>query len=147
MKTVVVISENSWQKLFNGKNLDNWIVKIKGHELYDNFKNTFRVENGVLKVSYDGYDNFDNRFGHLFYKTPFTNYKLKLQYRFLGNQAKGGKSWATKNSGIMIYCQAPETMLLKQAFPLSLEVQLLGGIHFDEPRPSGNLCTPATNVI
>jgi len=138
--------EASWQQLFNGKDLDNWIVKINGHKLNDNFKNTFRVENGILKVSYGGYENFENRFGLLTYKTPFSNYKLRLEYRFTGSQTKGGEAWARKNSGVMIHSQAPKSMLLNQAFPLSLEVQLLGGITSDTPRPTGNLCTPATHV-
>jgi hypothetical protein len=97
-------------------------------------------------VSYDNYENFTNEFGHLFYKVPFKNYKLKLQYRFVEKQVKGGQAWAEKNSGIMIFCQAPETMLLKQAFPLSLEVQLLGGLVSGVSRPSGSLCTPGTIV-
>ena len=138
--------EASWQSLFNGKDIDDWIVKINGHKLHDNFKNTFRVENGILKVSYDGYESFGNRFGLLTYKTPFSNYKFRLQYRFTGTQTKGGESWATKNSGVMIHSQAPESMLLDQAFPLSLEVQLLGGISPNTARPTGNLCTPATHV-
>jgi hypothetical protein len=139
--------EDCWQQLFNGKDLDNWIVKINGHKLNDNFKNTFRVENGILKVSYDAYSNFENRFGLLTYKVPFSNYKFKLQYRFTGTQTKGGEAWARKNSGVMIHSQAPESMLLNQAFPLSLEVQLLGGITQNIPRPTGNLCTPATHVF
>jgi hypothetical protein len=139
--------ENSWQQLFNGKDLDNWIVKINGHKLNDNFKNTFRVEKGILKVSYDGYENFENRFGLLTYKTPFSNFKFRLQYRFTGTQAKGGEPWATKNSGVMIHSQTPESMLLNQAFPLSLEVQLLGGITPNKSRTTGNLCTPATHVF
>jgi hypothetical protein len=138
--------EASWQQLFNGKDLDDWIVKINGHELHDNFKNTFRVANGILKVSYDGYESFGNRFGLLTYKTPFSNYKFRLQYRFTGVQTKGGEPWATKNSGVMIHSQAPESILLNQAFPLSLEVQLLGGITPNTSRPTGNLCTPATLV-
>jgi hypothetical protein len=138
--------EASWLQLFNGKNLNDWVVKINGHELHDNFKNTFRVANGILKVSYDGYENFENRFGLLTYKTPFSNYKFRLHYRFTGAQTKGGEAWATKNSGVMIHSQSPESMLLNQAFPLSLEVQLLGGITPDTPRTTGNLCTPATNV-
>lgn len=140
------ITEN-WKPLFNGKNLEGWVVKINGFELNTNYNNTFRVENGVIKVSYDQYNRFTDQYGHLFYKTPFSNYKLRLQYRFVGEQAIGGQSWATKNSGIMIHSQPPETMLVKQGFPLSLEVQLLGGVNAGEPRPSGNLCTPATNVV
>lgn len=138
-------SEN-WETLFNGKNLDGWLVKINGYALNDNYNNTFRVENEVLKVSYDQYENFTDEFGHLFYKTPCNNYRFRLQYRFVGNQVNGGQAWATKNSGIMIHCQAPESMLKKQAFPVSLEVQLLGGIKKGDQRPSGNLCTPGTHV-
>lgn len=140
-------NNENWIQLFNGKNLDGWLVKINGYELNDNYNNTFRVENGTIKVSYDEYDNFTDQFGHLFYKTPFSNYKLRLEYRFVGKQAFGGQSWATKNSGIMIHSQSPESMLVKQSFPLSLEFQLLGGINENEPRPSGNLCTPATHVV
>ena len=139
-------SDNKWKSLFNGENLNDWIVKINGYELHDNHLNTFRVENGSIKVSYDLYDNFTDEFGHLFYKTPFTNYRLKLEYRFVGEQVNGGQAWAEKNSGIMIHSQAPETMLLNQGFPLSLEFQLLGGVKNGVQRPSGNLCTPATHV-
>ena len=140
-------STENWKSLFNGENLEGWVVKINGYELNTNYKNTFRVEDGVIKVAYDQYNNFTDQYGHLFYKTSFSNYKLRLQYRFVGEQVLGGQAWATKNSGIMIHCQPPETMLVNQGFPLSLEVQLLGGVNAENPRPSGSLCTPATNVI
>ncbi|MFC7444984.1 hypothetical protein C7H62_0619 [Mesoflavibacter sp. HG96] len=140
-------SKKEWKSLFNGYNLDGWTPKINGFLLGDNYNNTFRAEDSVIKVSYDQYDNFTDQFGHLFYKTPYSYYKLRLQYRFKGQQAKGGQSWATKNSGIMIHCQAPETMLKQQGFPISLEVQLLGGVTEGENRPSGNLCTPGTHVV
>lgn len=145
--TVIAQTTENWKSLFNGENLNGWLVKINGYELNNNYNNTFRAENGVLKVSYDNYENFTNEFGHIFYKTPFSNYKFRLQYRFVGDQVKGGESWATKNSGIMIHCQSPESMLLNQGFPLSLEAQLLGGVNENETRPSGNLCTPATHVV
>ena len=135
-----------WTSLFNGENLDGWTPKFNGYKLGYNYKNTFRVENDILKVSYSSYETFEGQYGHLFYKMPFSNYKLRLKYRFIGKQVKGGESWATKNSGIMIHCQSPETMLVKQEFPISLEVQLLGGIQKEEVRPTGNLCTPGTHV-
>ena len=136
----------NWVKIFNGKDLNDWTIKINGFELNYNYNNTFRVENEVIKVSYDQYDTFTNQFGHLFYKTPFSNYRFRLQYRFTGEQARGGQGWATKNSGIMIHCQDPKSMLVNQGFPISLEVQLLGGVKENEPRSSGNLCTPGTHV-
>ncbi|PID68604.1 MAG: hypothetical protein CR989_04800 [Flavobacteriales bacterium] len=139
--------QENWISLFNGSDLNNWIPKIKGLPLGEDPKNTFRVVDGVIQVNYDGYDKFNNTFGHLFYRKPFSNYKLKLKYRFTGEQIKDGPNWAVKNSGIMIHSQPPEDMRLDQDFPLSIEVQMLGGINQDKPRPTGNLCTPGTNVV
>ena len=135
-----------WMQLFNGKDLTGWTPKITGYALGDNFGNTFRVENGVMKVSYDKYDNFNARFGHIFYKDKFSYYIVAAEYRFTGEQAPGGQGWALRNSGIMIHCQPPETMGKDQDFPISIEVQLLGGTGKGE-RTTANLCTPGTNVV
>lgn len=137
---------DKWMPLFNGKDLTGWKAKIKGYELGDNYRNTFRVENGVLKVAYDGYDRFDGRFGHLFYKTPFSHYVLRVEYRFVGQQAPGGPGWALRNSGIMIHGQSPESMRKDQDFPVSIEVQLLGGSGSGQ-RPTANVCTPGTHIV
>lgn len=136
-----------WRALFNGKNLDGWSVKITGYPLDENFGNTFRVEDGVLKVSYDQYQNqFHNRFGHIFYKEKFSHYRLRVEYRFTGEQCAGGPDWALRNSGVMVHSQSPESMTLGQEFPVSIEVQFLGGDGKNE-RHTGNLCTPGTNVV
>jgi len=139
-------AEEKWVSLFNGKNLDGWTPKIAKHECGDNFANTFRVEDGVLKVGYDGYGQFDGQFGHLFYKDPFSSYRLRVEYRFVGEQAPGGADWAWRNSGIMIHGQTPQSMAKDQSFPVSIEVQLLGGRGSGE-RTTGNLCTPGTHVV
>lgn len=138
--------EGKWIPLFNGKNLDGWTPKIRGHALGENFGNTFRVEDGILKVSYDQYQDFGNRFGHLFYKDKFSNYVIRAEYRFVGNQVPGGAGWALRNSGLMLHGQAPETMAKDQDFPVSIEVQLLGGSGSGK-RTTGNLCTPGTHVV
>ncbi len=135
-----------WTKLFNGKDLKDWTIKIKDHPINDNWGNTFRVENGVMKVSYDKYDGFKEQFGHIFYKKSFAAYLLVVEYRFTGDQVSGGPGWAFRNSGMMLMGQTPETMALEQDFPISLEAQLLGGNGKDE-RSTGNLCTPGTNVV
>ena len=121
-------TSEKWIQLFNGKDLNDWNIKIKGYPLNENIHNTFRVEDGVIKVSYDQYDSFDESYGHLFYKQPFSSYKLKIQYRFTGTQCKGGAEWAHRNSGVMLHSQPPETMGIDQRFPLCVEVQMLGGI-------------------
>lgn len=135
-----------WRQLFDGKSLDGWTPKIRGYELGENFGNTFRVSDGNLQVGYEAYDAFNERFGHVFYKDKFSYYVIAVEYRFRGAQAKAGPGWATKNSGIMIHCQDPKTMLKDQDFPISIEVQLLGGLG-KGPRPTANLCTPGTNVV
>jgi hypothetical protein len=130
-----------WIQLFNGKNLEGWTVKIAKHKLNENFGDTFRVENGVLKVSYDHYDKLDGQFGHLFYKDKFSYYLVAVEYRFVGDQVKGAPDWAYRNNGIMIHSQSAESMGLDQDFPTSIEVQLLGGDGVHD-RPNGNVCTP-----
>ena len=138
-------SKEAWESMFNGKDLTGWTPKIRYAASGDNVKNTFRVVDGKLVVSYDQYDKFNEQFGHLFYNKKFSYYHIKLKYRFLGDQAKDGPGWAYRNSGIMIHGQSPESMGKDQDFPISIEVQLLGGNGKDK-RPTCNLCTPGTNV-
>ena len=139
-------NHQSWVSLFNGKNLEGWNVKITGHELNDNYANTFRVENGILKISYDQYEQFEGKFGHIFYKDKYSHYILRLEYRFVGDQTPGGPGWAFRNSGIMVHSQPPESMSKNQDFPISIEVQLLGGNGIEE-RSTGNVCTPGTHIV
>ncbi len=141
------IKPGKWIKLFNGKNLKGWTVKIKDHPVNDNFGNTFRVEDGAIKVSYDQYgDKFKSQFGHLFYKKAFSAYLLLVEYRFTGEQINDGPGdWALRNSGVMLHGQSPESMALEQDFPISMETQFLGG-NGKQERSTLNLCTPGTNV-
>lgn len=139
-------NKEKWIPLFNGKNLEGWTPKIKGHEAGVNFANTFRVEDGILKVGYDGYKQFDNQFGHLFYKDSFSHYILRVEYRFVGEQCKGGPGWAVRNSGLMFHSQSVSSMGKDQDFPVSLEAQFLGGLGKGK-RPTGNVCTPGTNIV
>lgn len=134
-----------WIQLFNGDNFDGWDLKIAGYEMNDNFANTFRVEDGMMKVRYDGYDTFTNQFGHIFYNEKFSHYRLRVEYRFIGEQVTGGPGWAFKNSGVMFHSQSAASMEKDQSFPVSLEGQFLGGTKEGE-RPTMNLCTPGTHV-
>ncbi len=134
-----------WVSLFNGKNLDNWIPKIAGYKAGENFGNTFRVQHGILSTRYDKYDSFSNRFGALYYNKKFTNYRLKVEYRFVGETTAGAPSWGYRDGGIQYYCQPPATIDLRQAFPVCLEYNLLGGNGKDE-RPSGEICASGMYV-
>ncbi len=146
---ISIISANAQQKgwinLFNGKDLKDWTVKISKHEVGENYANTFRVEDGKMMVRYDGYTEFDKQYGHIFYKKPFSYYLLRVEYRFVGEQVKGGEGWALRNSGAMLHGQDPKTMLKDQDFPISIEGQILGGDGTHE-RHTSNVCTPGTTV-
>jgi hypothetical protein len=136
-----------WIKLFNGKDLTDWIVKIHHHEVGDNYGNTFRVEEGLIKVRYDQYDSFRNRYGHLFYKTPYSYYKLRFEYRFTGIWRKDAPIYTQINSGVMYHSQDPRSILKEQDWPISVEFQLLGGLQAGVSRPTGNMCSPGTDVV
>ncbi len=138
--------DRPWVSLFDGKSLDGWTPKIRGFDAGVNFANTFRVEEGLLKVRYDGYDQFGSRFGHLFHRQSFSHYIVAVEYRFVGQQPADGPDWAFKNSGIMLHGQTPQSMPRDQDFPISIEVQLLGGRETGE-RATANLCTPGTHVV
>jgi hypothetical protein len=138
-------SAEDWAPLFNGKDLTGWDIKIAGQPLNDNYKNTFRWEDSMLRVSYEKYDSFNNRFGHMYYNTPYSYYKLKFQYRIVGDHLPDAPGWADKNSGIMVHSQSAQSMNIDQSFPVSLEMQLLEGTRKGEST-TGNICTPGTQV-
>jgi hypothetical protein len=136
-----------WIQLFNGEDLSDWQIKFAKHDLGENFNDTVRVENGLLEIRYDRWTRFDGEFGHVFYKQPFSYYRLAAEYRFVGQQVAGGPDWAVRNNGLMLHAPDPRTMLKDQDFPISIEVQLLGGLGDGKPRSTANLCTPGSNVV
>lgn len=139
--------KENWISLFNGKNIKNWTVKIHHHDVGDNYGNTFRVEDGMIKVRYDKYDKFNERYGHLYFNTPYSYYHLKMEYRFTGEWRKDAPSYTVLNSGVMFHSQDPRTMLKEQDWPISVEMQFLAGLGDGKPRPTGNMCSPGTDVI
>ena len=136
-----------WIPLFNGKDLDDWIVKIHHHEAGENFGNTFRVEDGMIKVRYDQYGDFNDQFAHLYHKTPFSHFHLKLEYRFTGELQRGAPSYTLLNSGVMYHSQDPRSMPKEQNWPISIEMQFLAGLDDGQPRPTGNMCSPGTEIV
>jgi hypothetical protein len=136
-----------WIQLFNGKDLAGWTPKFARYALGENPFDTVRVDNGVLQIRYDKWTTFDNQFGHVFYKDPYSYYLIAAEYRFVGEQVPNGPAWARRNNGLMLQSPAPETMLKDQDFPISLEMQLLGGLGDAKPRTTANLCTPGTHVV
>ena len=138
-------TKDGWISLFNGKDLSGWTPKIAGYPAGENALDTFRVEDGILKVSYDKYDKFDNRFGHLYSNVAYSHYLLRMEYLFTGTMMKDAPTWVNLNSGVMLHSQSPLSMRLDQHFPVSMEFQFLADDGTDE-RSTGNVCTPGTNL-
>ena len=138
-------NQRDWEQLFNGKDLSGWDIKIAGHAVNDNYLDTYRVENGMIRISYDKYKNFDKKFGHMYFNKPYSYYIVRFTYRFVGEQTPGGAVWNVRNSGVMVHSQSAKSNSLNQDFPVSLEVQMLGGLG-KGPRHTANLCTPGTQV-
>ena len=140
-------NKENWETLFNGKDINNWIPKINHHKTGENFGKTFRVQNGIIKVRYNRYDTFNEQFGHLYYKKPFSYYHLVFEYRIVGQWRKDAPEYTLKNSGVMFHSQDPATMPKDQNWPISIEFQLLAGLGDGVARPTGNMCSPGTDVM
>lgn len=136
---------DGWISLFDGKTLDGWTVKIAGRPLGENYRHTFRVEDGILKVSYDGYDKFEQRFGHLYTNSAYSHYVLRLEYRFTGDVMADAPHWTALNSGVMLHAQSPLSLTLEQHWPVSVETQFLAQ-GATAGTQTGNVCTPGTHV-
>lgn len=137
--------EEPWKPIFDGRTLNGWTPKIVGHPAGDNFQQTFVVKDGAIRVSYANYDTFGARFGHLFYRTPYKAYRLRLNYRVLEPPLPDTPGWARGNSGVMFHSQSARSMTLTQAFPVSVEFQILGA-DGPGPRPTGSVCTPGVSI-
>lgn len=134
-----------WKPIFNGRDLSGWVPKVNHRPAGENWRDTFRVRDGVLVVSYAGYERFSDEFAHLIYETPLSSYRLRFEYRITGPGVPGAPAWAVRNSGVMLHGQAPGDMQLHQRFPVSVEAQLLAGAP-GQTRPTGNVCTPGVTV-
>ncbi len=138
---------SGWQDIFDGQTLTGWTPKISGEALGRDERKTFQAQDGILSVNYDQYAAFDNKFGHLFFEHELSSYQLKLDYRFIGEQASGGPGWAHLNSGLMIHTQSPSSMGVMQPFPVSVEAQFLAAFDDVPDRTTANVCTPGTHVV
>ncbi|MDH5609662.1 MAG: DUF1080 domain-containing protein, partial [Cyclobacteriaceae bacterium] len=141
-----ITQEENWIQLFNGHDLTGWTIKISGHEAGENFKNTFVVADSILTVNYDEYEEWNNEFAHLFYEKPFSHYRLRIEYRFLGEQVPGAQTWARRNSGVMLHSQSAASMEKNQNFPVSVEMQFLARTETRD-WTTCNLASPGTHVV
>lgn len=137
-----------WERIFNGKNLEGWTVKIGGFPAGENHKNTFVAEDGMLRVKYDNYKTFSNEYGHIFYHKKLSHYRLRLEYRFQGEKVPGSKHFTELNSGVMLHAQSAHSMSVNQAFPVSVEAQFLACKDLATcDRTTMNVASPGTHIV
>lgn len=141
------LASDQWVSIFDGESLKGWAPKINGQKLGEDPARIFRVENGELRVTYEDMEAFDNAFGHLFFEEEVSDYRLRFEYRFSETQKSSGPKWAFMNSGVMYHAQSPTSMREDQAFPISIEAQLLGASAETPGRTTANICTPGTHVF
>lgn len=147
-QSIPEVKDTTWHAMFNGTNIDDWTTKIHHYEVGDNYGDTFRVEDDMIKVRYDKYEgDFNERYGHLYYNTPYSYYHLVIEYRFVGDLHPGAPDYTLLNSGVMFHSQDPKTMLVEQDWPISVEMQFLAGVEKDKERPTGNMCSPGTDIV
>ena len=94
------------KSLFNGEDLDGWKVDVPHLDKNPNGKVPFIVRDGLL-VSL-GKPN-----GHLVHQEINQNYRLEVEYRFVGKPG---------NCGVLVHASKPRA--LYKMFPKSIEVQM-----------------------
>lgn len=139
------LAEEVWYPLFNGNNLEGWTIKVARHPIGENYKNTFHVENGILKVDYSQYETFNMQVAHLYSNSPYSHYKLRLDYKFVAGYREDAPFWVRMNSGVMLHSQSPLSMQQDQAFPVSVEAQFLA-TGTEAGSQTSNAATPGTHI-
>ena len=104
--------EKEWIQLFNGRDLADWSPKFAHHELGENFNDTFRVEDGLLKVRYDKWPTFTDEFGHIFYQRAVLVLHARGGVPVCRRAGQDGQrtdlAWAIRNNGLMIHSPRPK---------------------------------------
>jgi hypothetical protein len=134
-------ANDGWIKIFNGVDLTGWKAKITHYAYGDNYANSFRVEDGKIRVVYSDYQPYtwQGRFGLLYWDKPLKKYQVRLEYHFYGQQIPDPPGWGLRNSGLMIFGEDPAGVGKDVDFPRILELQLLA--HDNSGNTSnGNLC-------
>ncbi len=152
-------NDSNWiQMLRKGDTkLSDWTPKIQGHAAGENPYNSFSygetsdgqprliVTDTVSNTSSYGY-------GHLFYKTAYSDYIVRAKYHFPTKEsfAGGAGSWTIQNNGLMLHCQSAASMDKGQDYPKSIENQLIGYWSYGDGSPpnttTSNLCLVNTSV-
>jgi hypothetical protein len=93
--------------LFNGKDLSGWHADVPAMDKSDSVKSPFIVRDGMLV-------SLGTPGGHLITDSVYENYRLTVEYRFVGKPG---------NCGVLVHASTPRA--LYKMFPKSIEVQMM----------------------
>lgn len=88
------------RELFNGKNLDGWYTFLQGRGKNNDPKGVFSVTNGVIHIT-------GEEWGALVTEEEFSDYRLDVEYRFLGTRFSSKLNKAL-DSGILFHSTGPD---------------------------------------
>lgn len=86
--------------LFNGRNYKGWDLWVRPDKFADPAEEVFTVKDGAMHITGKG-------FGGCTTRKAYRDYRLKLQFRFLGDgyESRAGK---TADGGLLFHCVGPE---------------------------------------
>lgn len=101
-----LLTGQTTNSLFNGKNLDGWHVDVPEMDNNPDARNPFIVRDGMLV-------SLGTPGGHLITDKSYGDYRLEIEYRFANTPG---------NCGVLVHASTPRS--LYDMFPKSLEVQM-----------------------
>lgn len=93
--------------LFNGRNLSGWHMDVPAMDEDSTVRKPFLVRDSLLV-------SLGTPGGHLITDSTYSNYRLKVEYRFAGEPG---------NCGVLVHASTPRE--LYGMFPKSIEVQMM----------------------
>lgn len=97
-------SEMDNVRLFNGKDLSNWVFVLKDKTVDP--ATVFTVKDGMIHIT-------GNPFGYMRTKSTYSNYRLHVEWRWPAEAT---------NSGVFVHCHTPDAIWIK-----CIECQLQAG--------------------
>lgn len=82
-------------ELFNGKDLTNWYIFMKGEKINEDTKKVFTVSDGMIHISGNG-------FGCITTNEAFQNYRIIVEFKW-GEKTWGSRLDRARDSGLLLH--------------------------------------------
>ncbi|MFC3833238.1 MULTISPECIES: 3-keto-disaccharide hydrolase [Deinococcus] len=113
--------QTAWAPLFNGRDLGGWMTWLPSTGAGRDPAGIFRVQDGELRVLQVEDTGAERDFGYVATTAPYTDYRLRLQYRW-GKTTFAPRKDLPRDAGILYHLTGPDTI-----WPSSMEFQIMEG--------------------